>query len=192
MKNFSKLYTKYSILYTGFTLIRTRLRRNLVNVHGFTLIELLVTVTIFAALGIIVTQSIILTLRGTRKSENLISVRENLNNSLGVIERQLRNAESIVTCPNPDTRVLNYRDENGVATAFTCASMTGTGYIASGSARLTGEDIKLTECSFTCSEATVSGVPSVEIALTAKNANVVSTAETGQVTISTKIFLRTY
>ena len=159
---------------------------------GFTLIELLVTVTIFAALGIIVTQSIILTLRGTRKSENLITVRENLNNSLGVIERQLRNAEGIITCPNPDTKLLNYKDENGVATAFSCANMTGTGYIASGSARLTGEDVKLTDCSFTCSEATVSGVPSVEIALTAKNANVISTVEGGQVTISTKIFLRNY
>lgn len=37
----------------GFTLIRTLLRRNLVNVHGFTLIELLVVISIIAILSVV-------------------------------------------------------------------------------------------------------------------------------------------
>jgi prepilin-type N-terminal cleavage/methylation domain-containing protein len=42
----------FNILYSrGFTLIRTRLRRNLVNVRGFTLIELLVSISIIAIIS---------------------------------------------------------------------------------------------------------------------------------------------
>lgn len=40
-----------SAIRKGFTLIRTRLRRNLVNVHGFTLIELLVVISIIGVLA---------------------------------------------------------------------------------------------------------------------------------------------
>jgi len=159
--------------------------------QGFTLIELLVVVTIFAVLGIVATQSITLTLRGTKKSESLIAVKENLNYSLGVIERQLRNAESITTCPNTNTSTISYLSADGFISSFSCANLTGTGYIASGSARLTGEDVKVTACSFSCTEATGSAVPSVDIAVSAKDANIVG-AGGGQVDISTKILLRNY
>ena len=53
-----------STLRRGFTLIRTRLRRNLVNVHGFTLIELLVVITI---VGILIGLSVF-GLQGSRES----------------------------------------------------------------------------------------------------------------------------
>ncbi|OGM84066.1 hypothetical protein A2376_00570 [Candidatus Woesebacteria bacterium RIFOXYB1_FULL_47_31] len=42
------MITKYT---KAFTLIRTRLRQNLVNVHGFTLIELLVAISIIAIIS---------------------------------------------------------------------------------------------------------------------------------------------
>ena len=48
----SKSDIRYQIsdIRKGLTLIRTRLRRNLVNIHGFTLIELLVSISIIAIL----------------------------------------------------------------------------------------------------------------------------------------------
>ena len=67
---------------------------------GMSLLEILVVVAIFSILGVIVTRSVLLTLRGSKKSESQVKVRENVNYALAVIERQLRNADSIVTCPN--------------------------------------------------------------------------------------------
>ncbi|HKC04336.1 MAG TPA: type II secretion system protein, partial [Patescibacteria group bacterium] len=89
---------------------------------GLSLLEILVVVSIFAFLGILITRSIILTVAGSRKSESLVKVRESLNYSLSVIERQLRNANSIPNCPNLDSTYLAYNDQNGNPTSFSCAS----------------------------------------------------------------------
>src|SRR3990170_3264778 len=66
--------------------------------RGYSIVELLVVVTIFTFLAIIVTQAVVLTLRGSRKGESLISVRENLDYAFAVMERQLRSARSITSC----------------------------------------------------------------------------------------------
>ena len=61
----------------GFTLIRTLLRRNLVNVHGFTLIELLITVIIIAVLvviGITVFSGTQQKARDARRRSDVISI----------------------------------------------------------------------------------------------------------------------
>jgi prepilin-type N-terminal cleavage/methylation domain-containing protein len=46
---------------------------------GLSLIEILVVVAIFAILGIIVSSALVLTIQGTKKSESLVRVRENIN-----------------------------------------------------------------------------------------------------------------
>jgi len=66
---------------------------------GLSLIEILIVITIFAVIGILSTRSVFLTLRGAKKSDSLVRVRENVNNALSVIERQIRNSEK-VTCPS--------------------------------------------------------------------------------------------
>ena len=70
----------------GYTLIRTRLRRNLVNIHGFTLIELLVVLTIMAVLSIIVFVNF-----------KTFSQDQILNKALGQIQSFLREAQSNAT-----------------------------------------------------------------------------------------------
>lgn len=159
--------------------------------RAFTLIEMLIVVGIFAVLGILVTRSIILTLAGSRKSQNLIKVSENLNYSLGIIERQLRSASSITdTCPN-NTQVIDYLDQNGTQTSFSCLSASGIGYIASGSSRLTDSTVNVTSCSFVCTSQTNGNPTSVKINVTAKDATAVGTANS-VVTDSTEVFLRNY
>ena len=149
---------------------------------GMSLIEILMTMTIFALLGMIVTSAIALSMKGTRKGESTIKVRESLDYALAIIERQLRNAEKVEPCSNSDPHVLNYLDRDGAATSFSCVGVGGAdGYLASGSARLTTTDAAISACSLVCQTGTYSTPPQVQVDLTS-----------GSVTLTTKIDLRTY
>lgn len=159
---------------------------------GVSLIEILIVVGIFAILGILSTRALSLSLSGSKKSGSTLLVRENAEYALAVIERQLRNAESIDPCPNSDPATLIYKDEQGAATSFSCKNIGEAGYLASGSSRLTSDEVALTSCSFECSAAAADTPPSVTVSLVAKDAKVVSGKEAGQVTLNTQILLRTY
>lgn len=163
------------------------------NSQGLSLLEILVVVSIFAALGILITRSVLLTLGGGKKSESLIKVRENLNYSIGVIERQLRNANSITNCGTTGTSLINYSDQSGNAASFSCVDV-GTsgkvGYIASGSAKLSSDTVNITGCSFVCGLG-VGSPSSVTINLTGIDASAMG-IENSAVTITTQVFLRNY
>lgn len=159
---------------------------------GFSIVELLVVTMVFTMLAILATQSIFLTLRGSRKSEAVVSVRENVDYAFAVMERQIRNAES-VDCP--DDKTLNYVDEYGQATSFSCETSGDETFIASGSAsnRLTNPDVNI-NCSvgvFTCTAASGGVPPFVKIDITAESAESIS-AEGSRVTTSTRVLLRSY
>ena len=158
---------------------------------GVSFIEILVVIAIFAILGVLVARITLVTLRGSNKSDSLIKVRENLDFSLAVMERGIRNAEAVIPCPNPDTTVLNYSDSEGVSSSFSCVNVGATGYVASASARLTSDEIKITSCSISCTQGAGAVPPSVTISLEAADARATG-VEAAQVSATTKIFLRTY
>ena len=166
-------------------------------VSGVSLAEILIVVTIFAALGLVVSSSLILTMRGTKKSESLVKVRENVSYSISVIERNLRNANNITTCATSESvdpeefKSITYLDQYGEFSTFSCVN-TGEddSYIASGSARLSSEGIKITSCSFSCTEpedTTKSPFVTVEISAADVGSSGVLTAS---VSAETKIQLR--
>lgn len=162
------------------------------NYSGFTLLEMLVVITIFSALGILVTRSVLLTLGGGQKTENLVRVRENLNYAQGVIVRQLRNANSISDCTNSDTSSIQYVDQNGNTSSFSCVGIgKGLGYVASNSAELTDSNINVTSCSFTCVLGTAATPDSITINLQAQDASS-SGVLNSQVTTTTEVSLRDY
>lgn len=163
--------------------LRLRLKMK-VNNKGISLLEILVVITVFSILAILATMAILLTLRGARKSEALIRVRSNVDYSLAVMERNIRNAESFINCGS-ETDAISYLDEDGSLSSFSCED----DYIASGSARLTSEEVEIFSCSFTCDDST--SPPSVEMSIGARDANATG-IEGAQMTTSTKIFLRTY
>lgn len=156
--------------------------------NGFSLIEILVVISIFAVIGILSTRALFQTLRSARKSDSLVRVRENVNYALGIIERQVRNAESI-NCTSVTPQNLPYVSGDGVSTFFNCTIGAG-GRIASGSAVLTSNDITITGCTFTCTQA-VNNPPSVNISITAED-NTSTGPEKGSVTSQTEILLRNY
>lgn len=158
---------------------------------GVSLIEILIVVAIFAVLGLLISRVILTTLRGSNRSDSLVKVRDNLDYALSVMERQIRNADSVSPCPNPDTTRVDFRDSNGIATYFACTNVGASGYVASGSARLTNDEVAITACSLTCTPTTGRVPPSVNISLEARGANQTG-VERAIVTIATKIFLRTY
>lgn len=155
---------------------------------GMSLLEILIAVAIFAVLGVMTTRSIALTLRGSKKSELTLKVRENISYSLSVIERQLRNANSIVPCGNGNIRI-EYIDGFGNPSSFSCEGLDGgDAYIASGSARLTSNEVKITQCSFSC---TSTDPPAVNVSVTAVDSQA-GGVEGASVTVSSKVYLRTY
>lgn len=158
---------------------------------GISLIEILVVVTVFTILGILATRAVLLTLRGTNRSASTVNVRENLSYALSIMERQLRNSQSVSPCPNSDTTTVNYTDIGGITTSFSCQSVGPTGYVASGSARLTSDQVAITTCSIVCSQG-AGGLPdTVNISLTASDKQHVG-IESAQFTATTQIYLRTY
>ncbi len=159
------------------------------NKKGFSLVEILVVISIFALIGILTTRSIFTTLRSARKSDSLVKVRENVNYALGVIERQIRSAESVSPCPLVNTLVLPYIAEGGIVSSFIC-TLGANGSIASGSATLTSPDISVTGCTFTCTQ-NINNPPSINVSITAEDKNS-SGVEKGSVTSQTEILLRNY
>jgi type II secretory pathway pseudopilin PulG len=157
---------------------------------GLSLVEILIVITIFASLGILSTRSVFLTLRGAKKSDSLVRVRENVNNALSVMERQIRNSES-VDCVNSTATNLVYTSLEGVDTSFTCVD--AGNYIASGSAllRLTSPDISVTTCSFNCSQTSLDIPPLVKITIVAED-NTSTSVEKGSITTETQIVGRNY
>lgn len=160
---------------------------------GFSLLEMLVVIMIFSVLGILVSRSVLLTLRGSKKSENAVSVRENLNYAMNIVERQLRNANEVSPCSGVDPSVINYTDTLGKASSFSCAGIGGEdAHIASGSGRLTNSSVLVTTCSFICTPSDTAGLPSlVEVIFAGENKDAQGT-ENSRVTVSNKIYLRNY
>ena len=162
--------------------------------RGYSLVEILVVLTVFAMLAIVSSQALLLTLRGARKSEGSIKVRESLSFAASVMERQLHNASDVSPCPNPDPVILNYRDAGGKAASFSCINVIpgGTeGYVASGSARLTESDVSVTSCFFSCTAASGNQSPAVAVSLTGKT-KFSQGVESSEMTTSTQIFLRSF
>lgn len=159
------------------------------RLKGVSLFEIVIVIAIFSTVAILSTRSTFLTLRGTRKSDSQIKVKENLEYGISVIERQLRNAAS---CVSSSSSRVDYVDSQGVSSFFACQSIGATsGYIASGSARLTSDEITITSCSFVCSAQDGSTLQNVTVDVSASDLQS-SGAETAQVTVSTQVFLRTY
>lgn len=159
--------------------------------QGFSLIEMLVVISIFAVIGVLVTRAVTLTLRGSKKSDSLVRVRENVNYSLAVIERQIRNSESIASCTGVTLDTLSYTSLEGISASFSCITPGTSGYIASGSARLTSADISITRCLFTCTQQDANNPAVVRVSIDAEDATSTST-EKGSVSTDMEIVTRNY
>jgi len=159
---------------------------------GFSIIEVLVAAGVFAILGILSTSAILISLKGSKKSESQLKVRDNLNYVLGIMERQIRNAKSI-TCSGSGKN-LDYVDADGKLGAFAWDGVSNVTWKRPGeivASVLTSTDVKVeTGTSITCDVSKIP--PSVSITLKGRDPDAASDDEGAQVTISTKVQLRNY
>jgi prepilin-type N-terminal cleavage/methylation domain-containing protein len=155
---------------------------------GYTLVEMLVVVVVFAVIGLISSETIILTLRGTAKADAISKVRNNLDFAVGAMERQIRGAKLIQSCSNLSMTIV---DQNDSLVTFACISPNVNhlpSYIASSSASLTSSNITISSCSFTCTQATSTTPAQVTISVTGQDRQ----SQNAPVSVTTQITLRTY
>ncbi len=158
---------------------------------GFSIIEILVVVGIFAMIAVISTQAVVSSLTSARKSEAAIQVKENLDYTVTVMERKLRNAQKITTCT---TSHIEYIDSEGEDAEFRCVNVGGSnGRVENEDARITSGEIIITQCQLTCTSATEGVPPSVNIFLEAEKKDTdIADSDKSPASVTTKVYLRVY
>lgn len=159
-------------------------------VCGFSLIEMLVVITLFAFMAFFVTQSVSKSFQGAQKADAQGKVRDNLDYAASVVERNLRNAKSIITCDTNMT-TIDYVDQNGVSSDFTCNTNLNPGNITWNNNPLTSNEVDLTACSFTCSQPSPVNPPVVDLQLVGGE-NTTDPVLQSPITILRRIVLRVY
>lgn len=155
--------------------------------RGFTLIEVIMIVFILGIVVVVGGNLFFSVLKGASKAEITKEVKQNGDYAIGVMERMIRNAQEIVpnSCSGGSIQIKN---PDGYFTTF---SFSGT-RIASNSAYLTSENVKLVtgSYSFSCSQ-TVPLTVTISFTLS-QTATTTRPEEQAQVPFQTTVSLRTY
>ncbi|MFC1710227.1 type II secretion system protein J [Patescibacteria group bacterium] len=168
---------------------------------GFSLIEIMVVIVAFALMSILVSQVIIFSLRGTAKSESSVRIRNELNHTVSIMTKNLRNAESIEggSCFNADDTTrkkvdFKYLDSSDTVQdgSYECVTDGGQIYVKSyDGSYLTGDKTSLTDCFIRCEENDNNTPDSVSVELMAEDTELTG-GRGGIITVETKILLRNY
>src|SRR4030042_2270443 len=161
------------------------------SVFGYSIIEILIVIGIFSIFSIVVTQSVILSLRGSKKSGSVVNVKEDLEYAASTIERVLQNAKEI-TNPNPCIGTQSYIDfisRDGIQTNFKyeTGSDSRITQTNTNTYRLTSSKIDITVCTFSC---TVESGNKIIIFNVTGNARGITGVEGATHSTSRRIFLQ--
>jgi len=175
---------------------------------GFTLIELLVVIGIFAVVMVIVSQSSFTIFQNIRRTDVQMATRNELSDSVQFIERQVRNAKSITNCSgsgssNPRLDVVDENDQtisyrcnintrSEVGEIYTIGQDTRSNTGNNVHTRLTSGDIFVTSCEFVCDMGSIGVPPSVDITVKGQSKTDTSDENIDEITLSTRVQLRTY
>ncbi|MGI8420492.1 MAG: type II secretion system protein [Candidatus Levyibacteriota bacterium] len=138
------------------------------NQKGFTLIELLTVLTILGVIGTIVVAIVTMTLRGSKKSDMLENARQNGDTALSQMVKGIRYADSMnnpASCVGTTTvsSITFTSLSDNAQTTYACANNT----ISSNSASLIDTStLTVTNCSFVCSQSSVTVPPTITIQYT--------------------------
>lgn len=155
---------------------------------GYTLIELLAVMIILVSAGVVVTSIMVSTLRGGNKSTTTNDVRQNGQYAISQMSKMITFAKEFngvsvdnvtysTNClpytgptPIPTPPLYQYikiTSFDGGTTTFSCSSNT----ISSNSASLLNQNIAVSNCFFTCTQASLSVSPTIKINFTLSKLN---------------------
>lgn len=120
------------------------------NFYAFSLIEVLIVVAIFSIISVLVGRALVSSLTGSRRIDNSVSLRENLEYALSQFEREIRGASSITDC---QVDSITYFDNENTQKIFSCPAIIPT-YVSFDGERLTSDSIEITDCNFSCTQNT--------------------------------------
>lgn len=154
---------------------------------GYSLVEMLVAVAIFSVLGVVMAQTILLSVRTAKRSENTVQVRSEIDQVVNLIENQLRNADAIV-CNNQN--LITYTDSSGtINRTLSRVTVSGRGVIRWNSNDVSSSKVSFAQNIFICSS--IDNPNTIELTLTAQSSGA-GTAEASTITVKTEIKPRYY
>lgn len=151
------------------------------NKKGFTLVELLVVTSIFIIITTTIVSILFIILRGTKKSDSIVIVRQNGEQAMAQMVRIMRFAKSLdypASCDGVSKDHITVTAVDLSQTTFTCpASFTFPNFIDLNSTKLTNSDtVMVQSCSFVCTQQ-VGGSPIIGISFSLSKVNLSSLPE---------------
>lgn len=158
--------------------IKLDIRKNITAKLGFTLIEMIVVIGVFAAIGTIILIVMFIALRASRKSDVLINIRQNGNTAMSQMIKSIRYAKSVYDHDNPNVTltcvpsntltdgidIVSLLDEG--TTTYACPAAPGGSISSNSAALIDNSSVQVSACSITCTQATVSDIPTIKINFT--------------------------
>jgi len=166
---------------------------------GFSLVELLVAIVIIGFLVIVLSRSLISTLRSNMKAEVVKEVKENGDYVMEYIGRIIRNAKSVTIDGNVCRSGVNFGgfntilatdlDDNPTTISCSAGQITVRSNVIISDSTLTSETVTANNCAFSCT--TNAGSPTVvEVSLNLRQRNAGDQFEEAQQDFSSTFVLR--
>jgi prepilin-type N-terminal cleavage/methylation domain-containing protein len=165
---------------------------------GFTLLEVLISIGVFAAISSIIVTVLFISFRASKKSEVVVSLKQNGDSVLSQIVKSIRYAQSLdnpVSCTTPVTRssitITSILDN--AQTTFSCPVGAATSISSNSAALLDSSIVAVSACSFTCSQPTINDPPTITVEFTLSARNTTNFVETtGAIPFQTAVTLRNF
>lgn len=187
--------------------------------RGFTLIELLVMIAVLGVVGSSVAGVITFSIRGTNKTDTIENVRQSGNYVISQMGKTIEYAASfdglsvdgntyVKSCPvtapfpTPTSSVFSHikvTPFNSSSIIYSCSDIGGVSTVAyenppSTAVSLLPSSIRVSNCSFTCTAASVGDVPLIKISFILRPAATSSFVEKNAtpITFETSVIIRNY
>lgn len=136
--------------------------------QGFTLIELLTVLAILGVIGTIVVAVITMTLRGSKKADMLENARQNGDTALSQMVKKIRYSQQLnnpASCVGSTTvsSITVTSLSNTAQTTYACSNNT---ILSNTDSLIDSSTLLVTNCSFVCSQSSVSAPPTITIQYT--------------------------